>query len=434
MPGQKDRIVEARTTVAVWFCAFSVLIFAPTVAVAQNAANNVLTEATVITLAHANHPLLAAASGRREAVTARARQDAAYPNPTLEWRRENMGSPIARDQFTTVNVPLDVTGRRLALLGAANAAGVRATADSVTTAHRIEFEAVRAYWHAVLAREALTTASEQRAAAVQLATFDASRSAAGEVAEVSAMRSNLEAERARLVEGAATGELHRSLANLARSVGVRREQLPPLALLSSAHPTSRIDAASMANTDSTVADALVHRSELVALRAAVTEAARHVTAEDRGFAGDVTLQAGTKNTGGYNTGVIGVLLPLPLFNRNNAGRSRARGELLVAQSDLRAGEDAVRADVISAVENYRALLMIDAPVGDTIASRADEVLRIADAAYRDGGATQIELLESHRARAEARTAAANWMVQLRLARAELAWATGAAITEQPENR
>ena len=434
VPEKKNRMAAVSLTALVaWFGASIMLLFAPKVTMAQSPATDVLTETAVIALARANHPLLAAASGQRAAVAARARQDAAYPNPTLDWRRENTGSPIARDQFTTISVPLDITGRRLALRGAANAAGTRAAADSVTTARRIELEAVRAYWRAVLAREALTTASEQRAAVTQLATFDASRAAAGEVAEVVAMRSGLEVERARLAEGVATGELHRSLANLARSVGLRIEQLPPLAPLSSAHTASRVHTASLANSNLMVADALAHRSELVALRAAITEAARRVTAEDRGFAGDVALQGGTKNTGGYNTGVVGVLVPLPLFNRNDAGRARARAELLVAQSELRAGEDAVRADVVAAAESYRALLMIDAPTGDTIAGRADEVLRIADAAYRDGGASQIELLESRRARAEARAAAVNWIVQVRLARADLAWATGEEITEQPES-
>jgi cobalt-zinc-cadmium efflux system outer membrane protein len=424
--------MQIRGNLALRVAALSALFLVPASGVAQNSMRDSLTEDAVIALARANNPNLAAASGRRIATTARARQDATYPNPTLEWRRENMGSPIARDQFTTLNVPLDLAGRRIALRGAARAAGTRATADSVTAARTIELAAVSAYWRAILAREALTTASEQRAATVQLAEFDASRAAAGEVAEVLAMRSRLEADRARIAEGIATGEMHRSLATLAKAIGMGVEELPPLASLTGARPAElRPD---VPNADSLILDALANRSELVSLRAAVSEAAKHVSAEDGNFAGDVMLQAGTKNTGGYSTGVMGVLVPLPLFNRNEAGRTRARAELLVAQSDLRAAEDAVRADVISATENYLALLAIESSAGDAIARRADDVLRIADAAYRDGGVTQLELLESQRARAAARETAANWTVQLRLARAELAWATGADIMEPMENR
>lgn len=434
MPRRSERVIVGTMALVAWFGAASAILFAGAVAAAQNVVGAVLTEAQVVAIARANHPLIAAASGQREAATARARQDAAYPNPTLEWRRENMGSPLARDQFTTISVPLDVTGRRLALRAAATAAGARALADSITTVRRIEVEAVRAYWRAVLAREALATASEQRAAIVQLAAFDASRASAGEIAEVVSMRSTLEADRARLAEGAALAESHRSLANLARSVGLRVEQLAPLAPLSDVSPIRRIGTVSDSDVESLVAGALAHRSELTALRASVVEAQKRVTAEDRGFTGDVALQAGTKLTGGYNTGVIGVLVPLPIFNRNDAGRTRARAELLIARSDLRASEDVVRADVVAALESYRALLAVEVPAGDTIARRADDVVRIADAAYRDGGVNQIELLESQRARSDARTAAAVWTVQLRLARVDLAWATGSAITEQPENK
>jgi cobalt-zinc-cadmium efflux system outer membrane protein len=405
------------------------LLAAPLVLHAQGEGEGALTVAGAIALARAHNPLLAAASGHRQAAEARVRQEAAFPNPTLEWRRENLDSPLARDQFTTLALPIDLTGRRLALRGAARAAGARGTADSATVARQVEVEAARAYWRAALAHELLASAAEQREATEQLATFDADRARTGAVAEVSAMRTRLEAERARLAEVAAGAEWRRAVADLARATGVPAEQLPPLAPV-----RFTLDShAPVPGTASALALAVAHRSELAAKRAAVDEARQRVAAEGRGIISDVVIEAGLKQTSGYTTKLIGVGVPLPLFNSNGAGRSRAQGELRAAEAELRAAEQAVRADAVAAVESYRTLLAASAGAGDTITARSGEIARIAAAAYREGGTSLLEVLEAQRARAEARAAATRWIIDVRLARLELDRATGAPLTDSLEN-
>jgi cobalt-zinc-cadmium efflux system outer membrane protein len=181
------------------------------------------------------------------------------------------------------------------------------------------------------------------------------------------------------------------------------------------------------DSDRIMALALGRRSELVAKRAAVEESKQRATAEARGLMGDVVVQAGIKQTSGYTTKVIGVGVPLPLFNSNGAARSRAQGELRAAEAELRAAEQAVRADVVAAVESYRTLLAASAGAGDTITARSGEIARIAAAAYREGGTSLLEVLEAQRARAEARAAATRWTIDVRLARLELDRATGAPL-------
>jgi cobalt-zinc-cadmium efflux system outer membrane protein len=164
----------------------------------------------------------------------------------------------------------------------------------------------------------------------------------------------------------------------------------------------------------------------------VEEARQRVTAEARGVIGDAVIQAGVKQTSGYSTKVIGVGIPLPLFNSNGAARSRAQGELRAAEAELRAAEQAVRADVVAAVESYRTLLAATATAGDTITARSGEIARIAAAAYREGGTSLLEVLEAQRAHAEARAAATRWIVDVRLAQLELERATGAPLVDSLE--
>ena len=113
------------------------------------------TLADAAALARRQHPLLTAAGGRRQSVTGAARQEAALPNPTLEWRKENLNSPLARDEFVTAALPLDLYGRRVVLRSASALTATRALQDSSTTARQVEFDVARAYWRTIRKRRSL---------------------------------------------------------------------------------------------------------------------------------------------------------------------------------------------------------------------------------------------------------------------------------------
>lgn len=408
--------------------ALALLVLAPPALRAQHAPADTLTLAGAVALARAHHPAIAAAAARRHVLVGRARQDAAFTNPTFEWRRENLGSPLDRDEFATVLLPIDLTGRHLALRGAVRSAAGRAAADSQVVAREVEAGAARAYWRAALARELLASATVQRDAAERIALFTSARARDGAVAGVDATRMRVERQRARLAEGAARAEWERARAELSRATGVSADSLPPPAPL--APETGAL--AVGPEVSAAQAIALVNRPELAALRATVAEARQRATAESRGVLGDVVLQFGIKHTAGYDTRVVGVAVPLPLFDLNSGARERAAGELRVAEAELRAAELAVRAEVAGAVASYRELLATSAGAGDALLAQGDEVARVAEAAYREGGTSLLELLEAQRARAELRSAALRWSADVRLARLELARATGAPLVDSLE--
>ena len=420
------RPVHPRLPPALFAAAALLLTAAPLAG--QRAGEPPLTVADAVALARRHHPTLAAASARRRTAVGLARQDAAMPNPVLEWRRENLGSPLAPDIFVTVRQPVGLTGRRLALRAEVRDVDARAAAESVSVARHVEAEAARAFWRASLARALADVAAAQRADAERLAGVEEARAREGMVAELSAMRAGIEGDRARLAEATARAEFARASAELARALGVAAGTLPPVAPLSPVPPPGT----QLPPVDATIAAALERRSEAAALRAGV-EAARHRrAAARRGSIGDVALEAGTKWTAGYSTRTLAIAMPLPLLDRNAGGRERATGGLLLANAELRSGEQAVRAEVATAVEALRALLDAHTPAADSLAVRADEVARVADAAYAAGGGTLLELLDARRARAEALTAALRRAAELRLARLELNRASGAPLLDSVE--
>ena len=115
------------TALSIWL-----LAGAPQVVTAQTDTRGALTLSDAVTLARTHHPAVATASARRQAAVALARQDGAYPNPVLEWREENLGSPLPRDAFATIAQPLDISVRRFALRASARDSDRRTIADSAT--------------------------------------------------------------------------------------------------------------------------------------------------------------------------------------------------------------------------------------------------------------------------------------------------------------
>src|SRR5690606_9067845 len=262
----------------------------------------------------------------------------------------------------------------------------------------------------------------RREAIEGIAAFDAIRLAEGAVAEVAAMRTRLEADRARLAEAEARAEASRALAELAHALAlpvdsVRRLEPVPFPALA---PPS---------LEAMLERAITDRPELQAARAEA-EAARHRrSAARRGLVPEFALVGGVKETGGERGAIFGVSVPVPLFDRNGGARERAAGELLIADALVRDAESRVRAEVTAAVLAYEELLTALPADRKALGSDGEEVARIMEAAYREGGASLVEVLEARHAAADARASELRWAAQLQLALLDLNRATGAPIVE-----
>ncbi|WP_373064759.1 TolC family protein [Gemmatimonas sp.] len=367
-------------------------------------------------------PLRKLADARELAGTGRVREAGQWPNPSIEWRRENLGSSLQPDIFATAYIPLDLTGRRLALRQASGAGRQRVRADAVAERRDAEIEVARAWLHAAAADGALAVASRQVEALTEIADVDATRLREGLVSGAVGLRTQLEADRARVSLVTATGDAARARAQLARAIGVSAQALPMLAVLAA----PAMPAAPDSSTVKTIA--LRARPEVRARESALREAQRRYTAESRGLIGDMQLQGGSKQTGGFMTGQIGFAMPFPLFNRNDAARQRARGEYAEAQ--------ALRDDMLNQIQGsvsaaWRAYVTSReaAPAASTFDARGRQIARIARIAYREGHATLTELLDAERAATDAMNAHLRWASDAWLARLELERALGARLDD-----
>jgi outer membrane protein, heavy metal efflux system len=380
---------------------------------------------SALELAREHSPRLQAASAARVTAHGRAAERAAFSNPVLEMRQENLDSPLGVDRFTTLTLPLDLTWRRGALRATGREEVAAASLDSIAVLREVEADVAVAFLSAALAGARVDAARTTVESIDGIAAFEETRLREGAVAEGVVIRTRLERDRLRLDLARAEAEAERAHARLAEAVGLPPERVP--------RPGGAqilLAAVTAPEREGVLERAVSSRPDLAAARRR-TVAARHaLAAEWRATLPDVGLQLGAKQTGGYNTGIVAVALTLPLPNTGGAARERARGEVMMAEAAARLVEERIRAEVTAAVRAYERLLAAGARLSEPLAGRGEEIARIAEAAYREGAISLVELLDAQRARADALAADAEWRTELALARVALLRAAGASILEE----
>lgn len=387
------------------------------------AAQQPLTLERAVAIARDSAPAAQAALGTQALLVGDARVGAQWANPSVEFRRENIGAPIPYDDFITLTLPVSLTGRRWALRDALGAARLRAQAESLSVARDLEFQVARAWWSAWVAQRTALAQETQATRLAELARFDSLRASEGVVAEAAALRTRLEAQRAAVAAAQASAERARSRGALAALLG--RDEASTLLLADAA----RVALPPTPSDSAAVATALAARPDVRAATAAAEQADRRAAAERRGALPDVGLSGGYKGTGGFATSQLGLIITPPLLNANGGARERALGEWLLADADRRATLLRATHEVRAARAAVEAMDAATRGMDGDAEQRAELVAAAAESAYREGAATLTETLEALRAVTDLRVAAIRAVADRSLTRLELRRAMGVPAVE-----
>lgn len=336
------------------------------------------------------------------------------PNPTAWYTREGAGFT----EFLQVEQTLPAFGLRSALERAGVAAVEAAEAERDVAIAALRAEALVAL--ARFAAESTRVAETERAVSEveKLVEILAIREREGEGSKYDRLRAEQEVHEARLAQVTATAAVAEARAAL-------EALLPPDVRLG----TISVDLpqATAAALEALAARATAQRPELRALERAVkrfqleSDAARRA----RGIA--PSLLAGMKradDAGDRKTGYIaGAGLSIPLFDRGNREAARWNAEASRATAMLAATTARVRAEIAGAA----AVLDLRRKAVESFSAATvsgDEIRTIADAAYRDGAITILELLDAYRTAARARARLIDLRLDAALALIALQRATG----------
>ncbi len=350
-------------------------------------------EAQLVAELEAKDPRLAIVAAKVETSRADVAAARVRPNPSISIEREEPfvdGTGLATN-YLRLSVPFDISGRRGRQVAAAEANVRAASSDAAQSKLEVVISGLRAFDDAARARihvEILTSARTSLVRAVEIAR---QRGKAGDASGYEVQRFELELAAHDDDLASAQIELRRARTQLAALVG-RSGELDAMTTLELP--------GSVPAAEALVAKAM-NRGDLRAAKLRSESASGRVGAAGRGWVPTPTLTAGAMTVDlGDQTGtgyVVGLGLSIPVFDRGQGDRARAVADRRVADAESRWLER----QIPTAVQIARATLTARIEQARRLATgqldRLDLILVAAEAAFREGNASVVELLDAHRA-------------------------------------
>jgi cobalt-zinc-cadmium efflux system outer membrane protein len=297
---------------------------------------------------------------------------------------------------------VDVWAKRSARLYAAGR-GLERRRLLVADALREIAWAVRTAFAEILReRSELDLARETRARYDETIRISRARREAGDISEAELRKIELEGLRYRNAEIDGDMELDLARQKLAALLALA----PSAPIDPAAEPAAaRAPLALPALTDR----ALAERPDLAAARAGRAAAEASLAQARREALPDISLGVGfthsefTVSGDNPNALALGLSLPLPVFDRNQANIGRAALDIRRADNEAERLSIQIRHEVADAVRRAtRAGALLDVFEGGGMLDRADTALRVAERSYQAGSLSLLELLEAQRTFIETR--------------------------------
>jgi cobalt-zinc-cadmium efflux system outer membrane protein len=361
-------------------------------------------------IALTRHPELAAAGSEVDAVAGARLQAGVRPNPELSFLLED----TRRDTRTTtvqINQPIELGGKRDARMTAADRAMDAARSDLEARRHAVRSGVVIAFFDLLAVQERARIAETSLVLAQRSTNAASKRVLAGKVSPVEETKARVAEASVRIELGQVRGEQAGARARLGAAMGQPLGDFVLQGSLAELPEVPAIDAV----RDHIEAAPLVRRAQLeVERRKALSavEASRRM--------GNVTVSLGAKRDPelGRNQAVIGMSIPLPLFDRNQGNvlealrrEDKARDELAVVRSQIESEAVQARERLVTSrteAQDLAADVLPGAQSAFDAATRGFELGKFSFLEALDAQRTYLQARMQHlRALAEAQRAAAD---------------------------
>jgi cobalt-zinc-cadmium efflux system outer membrane protein len=388
---------------------------------AAERADTLITLSAAVTQARTGSPRRQGAVRIAEGARAAARVAGRMPNPTFEFRTENWPSSRQAspelDTFAEFTQPLLLGARRRTRRQLAAADSGLADAALVALERELALDGVHAYLRALKARALVETLTSYRDGLTALVTSIDRRVGEGYSAEADLLKFKTEAARVDGDIARARFELERGLSGLTVAVGAST----PLQAAQLVDPGIALPAIPAA---SAVAAGIARHPAVVA-RGAVADRARQLTSYERSRrTPEPLVTAGYKRTAGFDTMVVGIAVSIPLFDRNDAAIAQALAAERAAAADRDALISQMSNDAAALIRAAATLVDRARQAPAELLSPAEAVRRAARAAFREGAADVLKLIDAERVYADVQRAAIELRLDALLATIEARFAVG----------
>ncbi len=392
-----------------------------------------LSLAQALQIAREHNPLIDIAHQRIDVAQGMRTQAGLIPNPVLTATSENEplgGAPgftfsNQTDDYIYASQTIELGGKRQRRVAAAQAGIAVSGLEAEIALRQLAARVALAYWGASAAAMVRELYREEAATLSRMVAYSRARVHEGAAAGADLLRIQLESDRLAASANLAAAEADRTLVGLYQEMGAG--DFPQSVTFTDS--LQAIAALKLPSLDVV----LRQRPEVRLANARLQQAQATARLERANAIPDPDLMLGYKRWSGYDQFVgrdtlfFGVKAALPLFNRNQGRIAAADAELRIAKLGVKAQELAIRAEVASALKQYRRSLEALERIMPAMNERASRNLEITREAYHIGGADLIRFLDAERMRIETRVSYLRALAQYHQSLVHLEYATGMTI-------
>lgn len=368
------------------------LLALPSLALAQEP---VLTLESALQTARDNNPELAAARWGIDIAEGERRQAGVLPNPELTWEVEDTRKG---SQTTTVGVSqlFELGGKRGARLDVAGRDAELAALELERQRNVLRAEVIAAFQAAAQAQEGLQLAEQSLRLSERALQVVQGRVRAGSASPVEATRAQVQLSEVRLEQGRAEQALTIAYQQLAAVTGAARVQF------------SRVDGGLQVNNDIPSRTLLLDRLEqtadlrLARLQIDQREAALGLARSQR--IPDLTVSVGSQysETDRERINVVGLSVPIPLFDRNQGNVLAAARRADQARDQRNGAELRLRSEVVQALAQWSTAVQEVQTFDRSILPSAQQALDAATRGFERGKFAFLDVLDAQRTLVAAR--------------------------------
>jgi cobalt-zinc-cadmium efflux system outer membrane protein len=381
-----------------------------------------LTEAKAIESALARPVIRQAEDARLLAADSVVTESLTRPNPVVSLTHEMVDAPTGNASESTVMVSqaFDISGRRQLRKAAAETRRDASLLESQSQRIVLVQEARRAF------AEALYQQQLQEAHQAWLGRLDAAVSVVGHLAKVGEVSGY---DRRRLEREAQSAKAR---LRTIEAEGSRQREILAGAIDKPGSGFGRLEGDMLPDAPPALETLLASTSQhpaMASLEAQATAFERDREVAERLRRPDITVGVGTKHVSepGFSDNglMLALSVPIPMFDKGRAQEQQARAQVASLQAERSLKLARTQAELRGLWRQTTQLRETTLAFRDETLTASQELSRIAEASYRAGEGSLLELLDAYRAELEAHAMKLDLALRARLSRIELDALTGA---------
>lgn len=370
------------------------------------------------------NPDIAVAIREREAIDGVKVQAATRPNPFVSTSIQDTRS-ATRQIYLQFNQEIELGNKRSARMEAADAFYSKADAELATKQAEIHANVVLAFYELLVAQERAVLAKSSVEVAESALDAASKRVKAGKSSPVEQTKSNVAAATAKIELVQATTQLNNSRKRLSALWG---DNAPSFEYaVGDVASIPEISSISALQTRIDNAPSVKLAKQEINARDAVTKIERSKATPN------ITLSAGVVNNqelGGLNQALLGLSIPIPVFDRNQGNVQEAVSRKFKAEDELIALKNKIQTNLLTQYERLSAARQASLSLQNDILPNAQSAFDAANRGFSLGKFNFLDVLDAQRTLYQAKSQYINALLEAHQSIAEIERALGEVVDHQ----